>query len=594
MRHLVFLFLAVIAPMIDAHAASGVGINLNPPKYWSSDWQFIDEFKRAGGWITQCDRKQPQCRDFTAPASPGNTKEQARLELDENGWVKRLPPPDDTSVKFRSVSALMFQGNGGSQPPGRYVVLYDGQGTIDYSGGRKIAAESRPGRDVLEVGNRPGNALRLTIKRVVEGDHLRNIRVIGPGGVCTDAPRAYVRSASECRSSDAFRSLESLHATQTFHPAFLADLQGFRALRFLDWSAANTSRLASWRDRPRPTDALWTSPNGVPLEAMFELASAAGADPWINVPLHADDDYVREFAKLARRSVKAPNRLYVEYGNEPWNSAPPFGNAGMLHERNARALWPGATGEPWRIRLNWYALRAVQVCRIVKQEFGTQAERVQCVAGGQAGFAGVAETVLECPLAREQLGHRCSREFDALAIGPYFGGYLNGKHFAHVVDRWAEEPDGGLATLFRELTGRDADGQPVTPPLFAATGRSPRRGAMEHTRGGIVQNKKVADAHGLPLIAYEGGQHLVMRRPGKTHDMFKAAQRDPRMAAALSGHFDDWKAAGGELYVVFNYTDRGRLTFFGLKEHQLDEAAPKWQAVKAFRDQPCWWKGCTR
>jgi hypothetical protein len=38
----------------------------------------------------------------------------------------------------------------------------------------------------------------------------------------------------------------------------------------------------------------------------------------------------------------------------------------------------------------------------------------------------------------------------------------------------------------------------------------------------------------------------------------------------------------------------GRSGSWGLKEHQRDDEAPKWQAVRARRDEPCWWSGCGR
>jgi hypothetical protein len=597
MRILPGLLAAIVS--FGAHAEqaptrSGVGINLSPPRYWSSDWPFIDEFKRAGGWFTGCAASMPQCRDFPQGASARNTKEQDRLELDEHGWVKRLPAANDATVKFRSVHALLFQGNGGSHAAGRYVVLYDGRGVIEYSGaGKKVASASRPGRDVLDVTNKAGQGLTIAIRQVAEGDHLRNIRVIGPGGVCANAPLIHVRDQNAC-AAGTFKSLEQLHTTQIFHPAFLADVRGFRALRFMDWGATNLSTLTSWDQRPQPADAMWTSTGGVPVEAMLQLSSAIGADPWISVGTRVDDDYLRQFARLARQSVKAPNVLYFEYGNEPWNSAPPFNRAGKYHEQMARERWPRATVSPLKQRLNWYAYRSAEACRIVKKEFAGDAGRVKCVVNSQAGNSVLAQMILECELAKADLGHACSREFDALAIGPYFGNYIGQVHRRQTLERWADEPDGGLDTLFREIAGRDAQGQPATAPLHKPGGRTSRAGAVERTKEWIVANKQVADKHGLPLIAYEGGQHLAARGP-KMQKMFLAAQRDPRMGVALKRHFDDWQAAGGQLYMAYSYASRsGGGQYWGMKEHQLDDTSPKWQALKAFRDEPCWWPGCSK
>jgi len=241
MQKLLIILAALLGMGADAARAaddptpadSGIGVNIDMLRYWESDWPFINELKRAPVWTTNCDQRSPQCRDFPKGASQNGTKEEDKLELDEHGWIKRLPNGDDPNVKFRSVSTLLFQGNGGAHAAGRYVVLYDGVGTIEYNGaGRKIAAESRPGRDVLDMSNKPGVGLQIRIRAVDASDHLRNIRIIGPGGVCTGDPQGFVPDASQCRSPGTFRSLEELSRTQVVHPAFSADLHGFRVLRF--------------------------------------------------------------------------------------------------------------------------------------------------------------------------------------------------------------------------------------------------------------------------------------------------------------------------------------------------------------------------
>ncbi|MFL6662171.1 MAG: hypothetical protein ACJ8G7_08315, partial [Rhizobacter sp.] len=298
------LLLAAIVSLGHAEtpARSGMGINLDTPAYWQSDWPFIDELKRAGGWATRCDSwATPSCRDFAPGASANDTREQDRLDLDADGWPRRLPAADDPQVKYRYVAALLFQGDGGAHPAGRYVVRYDGAGTLGYSGaGRKVDAESRPGRDVLDVTNRPGEGLTLRITRIDPADPLRNVRVIGPGGVCTGGPPGWVADASACATPGAFRSLEDLHTTQRIHPAYVADLRGFRVLRFMKWTGANTSRVVHWEQRAKLSDPLWNRAEGVPYEAMFELAAATGADPWITLPVFVDDEYARRFALLAR------------------------------------------------------------------------------------------------------------------------------------------------------------------------------------------------------------------------------------------------------------------------------------------------------
>jgi hypothetical protein len=210
------------------------------------------------------------------------------------------------------------------------------------------------------------------------------------------------------------------------------------------------------------------------------------------------------------------------------------------------------------------------------------------VANSQAANPQVSQTILGCELAMGELGRSCAKDFDALAIAPYFGHYLGDNAYASTVDRWADDPSTGLNALFAEIGGRDG-----TPPLFAPGGRTPREGALEQAAGWIAASKKVADKHGVPMVAYEGGQHLTVSRGGKAEALFRAANHDPRMGAAMQRLVDAWKSAGGQLFVVFSYTQRpGRNGFWGMKEEQRDGDAPKWLAVKKMRDEPCWWSGC--
>jgi hypothetical protein len=568
-------------------ARAGIGINLEAPTYWQSDWPFLNEFKRAGGWSTSCRTwaTPTTCTNVATGTSANDTREQDKVAWDADGYALRLPAANDPTVKYRLLTALLFQGNGGTQLAGRWVVLYDGDGTLEYSGaGRKVDAESRPGRDVVDVTS-TGAGLSIQLTRINESNHLRNIRVVGPGGICAGAPGTWVAGPSACPAGG-FQSLEQLSATQAIHPAYIGDLSGMRGLRFTKWTYAIGSHITSWSQRAKMTDALWNSDQkGVPYEAMFELSRLTGAAPWVSVPSWVDDDFVRQLAVLAKQSLPAGMGFWFEYGNEPWNQAPPWSEAGTLFEAQAKAKWPNTTLPLWQQRLNWYAFRSVQMCRIVKAQFGAEASRVKCVAGSQAANRDVSRTILACELAAAELGGACGKQLDALGIAPYFGYYLNDWSINDVVTAWADEPDGGMDTLFRELTGRDAAGNIVPAPL-AYTGWSPRSGAMSESQAWIVATKAVADTYGIPIVAYEAGQHLQTFVGGKKEAMFHAAQRHARMQAAMRQLADVWKAAGGQLFVPMSYVQQPFGGYFwGMKEHQRDEAAPKWQAIKALRDE---------
>ncbi len=240
-------------------------------------------------------------------------------------------------------------------------------------------------------------------------------------------------------------------------------------------------------------------------------------------------------------------------------------------------------------------MRLVQVCNIVKSEFGADANRVQCVANTQAANPGATDVVLNCPYAQSTLGQPCYKFIDAVAIAPYVGWYIGTGATASIMSTWYSDADGGLAKLFQELTGTDANnGQSLTAPLVSAGTKAPG-GALAMAQSWIVAQKAVASKYGLPLYAYEGGQGMVPAAgDAKMLSLMTAANRDPRMGAAYIKMMNQWKAAGGATFVFFgDVGGYGPGGFWGLHESQFDTTAPKWVAATQWRDtQACWWAGC--
>jgi hypothetical protein len=63
-----------------------------------------------------------------------------------------------------------------------------------------------------------------------------------------------------------------------------------------------------------------TVSSGIALEYIIQLAITQKADPWINIPVLADDDYVMQLAKLLFEQLPSQYRAYIEFSNEIWNS----------------------------------------------------------------------------------------------------------------------------------------------------------------------------------------------------------------------------------------------------------------------------------
>ena len=566
---------------------SGVALNVSGLSYYSPESPTIDIMKRAGAWLTQCSN----CTGLAAGASAWDTKEEAALDLDANGWLKSLPASTDTTHKYRTVSSAL--STGGAIPLGQYIVRYDGAGTMTYSGGfTKNTGASTPGRDVITLTS-TANAW-MTITATTPSNYLRNIRIYMPGGACANDLTVYAASASACTSATgAYVPFESFPATQIWHPQFLQDIKGFRALRFMDWNLTNSVAATTWADRTPVGARTWTGQTGVPIETEMDLATLIGADAWMNIPPYANDDYATQIGVLAAAHMKGNSKLDLEWGNEPWNYA--FTLAGYILNQ-AKAKWPTQVAQgisPYTLADSWYGERVSQACRAAK----IGSAQIRCVLNAQAASSWSTNQSLACPYSASEVGHTCAKDIDVVAVAPYFGGYIGQAKLRSVVATWYTDADGGLAKLFQEITGQDASGNAITAPLNTIDAGVAPTGALAQAKTWMVATKAVADTYGLPMWAYEGGQHLIAPT-GDTDQgllsLFVAANRDARMGAAYDRMMSDWKSSGGQTFTYYTHigTPSG-YGMWGLKETVGDNANPKWaSALKNRNALNCSWSGC--
>jgi hypothetical protein len=549
-----------------ANTQSPLGMNLLQMSYYSAEQPFLNIFKTTGvsqtapvGWITHTN-------------STWDTGEEAYLQLDANGYPTSLTAnasDPHAPQLFNSVGVLLLRdlpnadaGTALPYRPGRYIVLYDGQGTLSYNFDARLVSAS-PGRDVIDVTptSRGGVDLRITATDPNHtGNYLRNIRV--------------VKAEEE----------PLLKAGQIFRPGFLNLLQRFRILRAVQWLNVDEEaggRLTNWSSRPRETDAGWGSKRGVPLEAVLQLCNAVGADCWLNAPHQASDDYLTEMALLAHSMLGAGQDVYVEFSNEVWN---PSYEQYHYAVRQGRATWPNAGMTPDEYNRNWLGMRTARMCDIWKAVWAADAARVICLLAAHSASVDSATQSLICPLWVGPGNGPCFKHnINAVAIAAYFG--------FSVPQAWTLQPDGGLGNLFASMTTQNDPSIPAGGWL----------GAVSRS---VAAFRAALAAYKLPLIGYEGGQSFV----GFPHyedgsaivKLYIAANRDRRMSAVYTAALKEWRANGGQMWVLFGdicapskYGEWGALESFLDTVEPLSKAPPKWQAIQSFiSSNPCWWAGC--
>lgn len=554
----------------SANAKSPLGINLSAVNYYTAEQPFLNIFKTSAaskenphGWVTYS-------------TSKFDTGEEDYLQLDANGYPTTLQATSadpNSPQSYSAVGVLILRnlpksshGTGLPYRAGQYVVLYDGEGTLSYGFDASLVSHS-PGRDVVNVANPSGGGFLLLITSTDpnhDGKYIHNIRVV---------------KAEE-------ESL--LNQGQMFTPKFLSTMQNFHAIRFMDWSQINNNggMDGTWSNRTHITDAGWGSTSGVPLEVDVQLANTVSADPWLNVPIDADDDYITQMATLVHNTLNPGLKVYVELSNEVWNTG--FAQYKYAAQQG-QATWPSAGVGAGDYNRSWFGMRTAQMCDIWKSVWGGDYSRVVCVLGAQAANTQSATQALQCPLWTGSGHAPCSAHaITAVGIAPYFFNF-------QASPTWLSAADGGISDIFQQLN--------LGGLLAASADGGSTNGDMARVSGWEVAYNKALAPYKLPFVAYEGGQSLVAVSAANNTQVEKtyaAANRDPRMGAAYTTALDQWKANGGQIYMLYDdinppslWGEWGALETFMDPIAPLSSSSAKWQAIQGFiGGNPCWWAAC--
>jgi len=526
---------AGVGPVVPSPRASGgrsLGVNLSGVDYWGQEWTFVDLVKRAKDWGEK----------------PGGT-----FTVDKDGWVSSMDP-GTKRVALIGDADPHFQRN---FPMGRYVALYDGKGELSIECERCREVSRKPGRIVVEIGDT--TYVQIVIQSVEPSNYLRNLRVVPI-------------------------ELEATHLTQPFHPKFLEGIRPFAAIRHFGNQKTNGNLQVRWSDRTKPTAVFQDTDAGIALEYMVQLSNVTANDAWFCIPPRADDDYVRNFARMVFTQLDADRKVYVELGNEIWNESPPYGDDGRWMAEQARRLKIPLNADDDRsdmtLRLRYQVYRSRQIFEIFQAEMKSlkiDPRRLVRVLASQAAFLDRIRFTLDYKFPDGSLGYQHA---DALAVAPYFGGLWEDKEAELAENTWSIDQ----ILDYAECSVAD----PARAPPRCA--KIPFEPVAKMIRG----DWELARARGLRLVGYEGGEHMVAWN-GHPNFIEKLAtvNRAPRMKAIYNTYLNTWRDNGGELLFLLGYVQSyGKHGYWGMLERQDEPlaAAPKFAAALEFTSrQPAWW-----
>lgn len=534
------LFLGLLSSTFAAapNSTSPLGMNTNEALENNSSLPFVDlfrlalPFEEARPWFTK-----------------GNVK------FDKDGWPQNL---NKGQAGTRFLSHMPVK----NLPSGLYTVRYEGEGKIRYGASAKLVKRMK-GKDLIRLTPMKNKLITATlfIDKTNPKNHLRNIRVLMPGGVCAGDEYHRVSHQKACGKGQ-FLSFAEHYRQIIFNPDYLNFMKDFKVLRFMNMGGVTRNNISAWRNRPLLSKASWGGKEGVrgiPLEIMVELANQLNIDPWFNIPHKADDAYIYHYARYIKEHLRPHLKVYVEYSNETWNDlfvpqAEHMKQSGVRSRLDKDRRVAGA---------KFYSQQSVKIFKKWESVFGST-KRIVRVMGGMT---------TDINLTHMVLGYKNAyRYVDALAIAPYV-----------------------------QVPPEDIRKIKSVGDVFTRLKDPENRYSLSSTLKFVRQQANITKRYGVDLIAYEGGQHLVDH---KTHALtegatphFVQANKDPRMAQVYYNLLNGWKKAGGKLFVLFSaprsYTWHGS---WGIKEYirQTTKQAPKYRAALAFnKGSPCWWKACS-
>lgn len=410
---------------------------------------------------------------------PWSTDLQDSLVLRADGYPVSLPQMVNGRPNGQIVATIWAELDGWDE--GTYTVLYEGEGELAFWGASTNLVDHGNGRITFDLDTAAGgNALEMRINRSEASDPVRNIRVLMPG-------------------------TETTYMDQPFNPVWLDRVRMFRSVRFMDWGQTNNWGQKDWQDWDSPELYDWDERQpldhytyahnkGVPYELMIDLMNQEDLDGWVCVPYRASPDYIRQMAQLFHDNLEPERTLTVEYSNENWNWL--FGQTQWCSKYGELE-----TGLPWPECTVGFAQRTLDIWTDV---YGADTARIKRVVGVQTGWPDVAQRTIF---------NMRPGSFDAVAPTFYFG--------------IGEAGDAALDALGASATAADI--------AYWA-----RRNITEEATPYLREIKEtIADELDIPMLFYEGGQHLTGQPFGEVQS-YDQALLDIQRDTALYNIYNEW------------------------------------------------------
>ena len=444
-----------------------------------------------------------------------------------NGYPTQVPFSVN-DVNYRP-HCIMFSENAAphTYPEGAFTIIITGSGEVQFEWDGNATFQG-PGTFTLPV-NPSEAGLHMRILSSDINDPITNIEVIYPGEIDT-------------------------YPNEIFSSHFIQSMEPFEAIRFMKATSTEENPIVDWADRTIETDHTYFSiiedgiQPGIPWELVIRFCNENNKDPWICIPYKASNDYVTQLATLFRDNLDEDLQVYIEYSNETWN----WFYFDTFQYLGQQGQYLGLAEDEFTANLRYHTYRSLQIFDIFENVYG-----------------GLAPSRIQKVLASSAWDYPIDVTYNAL-----FDNFINPNNI--MPDAFANAPYVGFPEGYTDSPGI-CNSTPMDFLELLYQGMD----SME-----IQPYFDYAEELGIPVLAYEGGQHLAV-------EGFQAA--DPCLAELIAEtnllpEMEDWYCAyydrwydhfGGGLHMAFMIAERyGQYGAFGILETQFQDysLSPKWQA----------------
>jgi len=415
----------------------------------------------------------------------GTNAAPASDQLDELGYPKYLTSGTKLYVN-------PGQNSGAAQPTygGRICISWEGDADIRCAGSYLTSTTPATGlavngRRFYDNGTNP-NGVYLVIYDINPANPPKNIRIW-----LND-----LRNPSKSLAPE-----EQGGVTHFLHPTFAERFgnEAFFMFRFMNWTVTTECPIIKWSDRRKPNHCFQTGTInniikvGVNYEEIINTCNQFGKDMWINIPAKADEEFVKNLAKLIDgqdpdktgfAGLNKNLRCFVEYSNEMgW------------------AFWQtyctdqGKLQSPVQLGTTWAAYQKAKVASWFRSVVGATNEQYKVVQALQSPNAYGSEIELGITCTSYGPTLTPSGAPDYIAVTSYVSNNMEDYIFNDLNFTNPTIRDKELSKYFREYEKRQ---------LQATTSIS----GVDYTSGISDVAISMSKKFGKPIVVYEGGSGM--------------------------------------------------------------------------------------